>query len=127
MSLTQQNQQEHQVAMERAREFQKRLQVGITQTALAKELGISKQRLSQILSKYRERAGSPENNEELEPPEGNEKYEQLTFEFPDEEENEEPQKEPWECPTCGIQVQEGQPFCWKCGQEFDWEGSNAPK
>jgi len=117
MSLTQQ-QQEHETAIERARELQKRLQVGITQTALAKELGISKQRLSQILSKYRERAGSPENNEE---------YEQLTFEFPDEEENEEPQKEPWECPTCGIQVQEGQPFCQKCGQEFEWEGSNAPK
>jgi len=104
--------------MERAREFQKRLQVGITQTALAKELGISKQRLSQILSKYREGAGSPEANE---------KYEQLTFEFPEEEENEELPEEPWECPICGIQVKKGQPFCWKCGQEFDWEGSNAPK
>ena len=127
MSLTQQNQQEHQVAMERARELQKRLQVGITQTTLAKELGISRQRLSQILSKYRERAGSPESNEELEPSEADEKYEQLTFEFPEEEENEELPEEPWECPTCGIQVKKGQPFCWKCGQEFDWEGSNASK
>ena len=127
MSLTQQQQQEHETAIERARELQKRLQVGITQTALAKELGISKQRLSQILSQYRRRAGSPENNEEPGSPEVDAKYEQLTFEFPDEEENEELPEEPWECPICGIQVKKGQPFCWKCGQEFDWEGSNASK
>ena len=123
MSLTQQGQQAHQTAMERAHEIREKLKVGITQTALAKELGISPQRLSAILNKYRDPEPKPQGEGSQET--GN--YEQLVFEFPDEEENEEPQKEPWECPTCGIQVKEGQPFCWKCGQEFDWEGSNAPK
>ena len=120
MSLTQQGQQAHQTAMERAHEIRERLKVGITQTALAKELGISTKRLSQILNKYRDPEPKPQGEGSQET--GN--YEQLVFEFPEFAEEVE---EPWECPTCGIQVQEGQLFCWKCGQDFDWGKSNAPK